>query len=107
MCNSSLRSFVRASVRAQVGLLSFPPREGELNKPYSDATALLIDQEVGCVCLLCTGCFDLCPRQGGFSCMSRAVPHYVPLNSLIAPLVVSCTAKHTMRNITVIDTDWQ
>ncbi|KAK9844071.1 hypothetical protein WJX81_003751 [Elliptochloris bilobata] len=30
----------------KVGLLSFPPREGELNKPYSDATALLIDQEV-------------------------------------------------------------
>lgn len=43
--------YVTASACAQVGLLSFPPRENELNKPYSDATALLIDQEVGAACL--------------------------------------------------------
>ena len=42
---------VKAPACAQVGLLSFPPRENELNKPYSDATALLIDQEVGAACL--------------------------------------------------------
>jgi len=30
----------------KVGLLSFPPEEGRLDKPYSDATGALIDQEV-------------------------------------------------------------
>ncbi len=30
---------------AQVGLLSFPSQEGSFNKPYSDTTALLIDDE--------------------------------------------------------------
>ena len=29
-----------------MGLLSFPAKEGEFNKPYSDATAQLIDTEV-------------------------------------------------------------
>ena len=30
----------------QVGLVSFPAEEGQFNKPYSDETGLLIDQEV-------------------------------------------------------------
>ena len=30
----------------QVGLLSFPPEDGQLHKPYSDDTARLIDGEV-------------------------------------------------------------
>ena len=51
MRTSSVSLLIRGSACAQVGLLSFPPRENELNKPYSDATALLIDQEVGAACL--------------------------------------------------------
>lgn len=30
----------------RVGLLSFPPEENQLNKPYSDDTARIIDGEV-------------------------------------------------------------
>ena len=51
LCIHSISPVVKASACVQVGLLSFPPRENELNKPYSDATALLIDQEVGTACL--------------------------------------------------------
>jgi ATP-dependent Zn protease len=33
-------------MNAKVGLLSFPPEENQLNKPYSDDTARIIDTEV-------------------------------------------------------------
>ena len=34
-------------MNSKVGLLSFPPEENQLNKPYSNDTANLIDTEVG------------------------------------------------------------
>ena len=93
-------SWVEAWVLAQVGLLSFPPREGELNKPYSDATALLIDQEVGCMPAHCAQWPDLHVRQGVASCAPWR-PSSQPLMSLLDTLFwraasgVRDTVKHT------------
>ena len=37
----------------KVGLVSFPSEEGQLNKPYSDETAQLIDHEARRLPLIC------------------------------------------------------
>lgn len=83
MSTSSVGSFVEVSACAQVGLLSFPPRENELNKPYSDATALLIDQEVGYVCVPFA--------VGALACMCDRVQLYVCLVLYLSYPADQCT----------------